>query len=451
MTMTTFESISRPTDEKEWLATIAPPLVHPARPDFDFDVAIVGLGYVGLPTALAYHSAHSRVLALDVSARRIDTIRAQGADLLDSDRLRLAEALDRPDFVLTSDPEELRRAAAVIVCVPTPIDEHLVPDLSILRAACTTILSTVTPGQTLMLTSTTYVGCTDDLLVKPLTELGLSVGNDVFVAFSAERIDPGNAAFGHDEVPRVVGGATPQCEEEATRLLLRYVTTVHRVRSLAAAEMTKLLENTFRAVNIALANEFADICTSLDIDVADVIDAASTKPYGFMPFLPGPGVGGHCIPCDPHYLLWQLKRSRVSAPMITQAMTEISARPHRVVDRVQTVLSERGRGMTGARVLVVGIAYKADVEDLRESPALEILDELIRRGARVGYLDPHFDSVALAGGSSLAGIADPAAFDADLVVLHTRHRDTDLSWLDDRQIVLDTTYRGVDVAHRVNL
>jgi nucleotide sugar dehydrogenase len=451
MTMTTFESISRPTDEEAWLATLAPPLAAPARHEFEFDVAIVGLGYVGLPTALAYHAAHSRVLALDVSARRIDTIRAQGADVLDSDRLRLAEALDRPDFVLTSDPEELRRAAAVIVCVPTPIDEHLVPDLSILRAACTTILSTVTPGQTLMLTSTTYVGCTDDLLVKPLTELGLSVGNDVFVAFSAERIDPGNAAFGHDEVPRVVGGATPQCEEEATRLLLRYVTTVHRVRSLAAAEMTKLLENTFRAVNIALANEFADICTSLDIDVADVIDAASTKPYGFMPFLPGPGVGGHCIPCDPHYLLWQLKRSRVSAPMITQAMTEISARPHRVVDRVQTVLSERGRGMTGARVLVVGIAYKADVEDLRESPALEILDELIRRGARVGYLDPHFDSVALAGGSSLAGIADPAAFDADLVVLHTRHRDTDLSWLDDRQIVLDTTYRGVDVAHRVNL
>jgi nucleotide sugar dehydrogenase len=451
MTMTTFESISRPTDEEAWLATMAPPLAAPSRHEFDFDVAIVGLGYVGLPTALAYHASHSRVLALDVSARRIDTIRAQGADLLDSDRLRLAEALDRPDFVLTSDPEQLRRAAAVIVCVPTPIDEHLVPDLSILRAACTTILSTVTPGQTLMLTSTTYVGCTDDLLVKPLTEMGLSVGNDVFVAFSAERIDPGNAAFGHDEVPRVVGGATPQCEEEATRLLLRYVTTVHRVRSLAAAEMTKLLENTFRAVNIALANEFADICSSLDIDVADVIDAASTKPYGFMPFLPGPGVGGHCIPCDPHYLLWQLKRSRVAAPMITQAMTEISARPHRVVDRVQTVLSEQGRGMTGARVLVVGIAYKADVEDLRESPALEILDELIRRGARVGYLDAHFDSVALAGGSSLAGIVDPVAFDADLVLLHTRHRDTDLSWIDDRQIVLDTTYRGVDVAHRVNL
>ena len=449
--MTTFESISRPTDEEAWLATMAPPLAAPSRHEFDFDVAIVGLGYVGLPTALAYHASHSRVLALDVSARRIDTIRAQGADLLDSDRLRLAEALDRPDFVLTSDPEQLRRAAAVIVCVPTPIDEHLVPDLSILRAACTTILSTVTPGQTLMLTSTTYVGCTDDLLVKPLTEMGLSVGNDVFVAFSAERIDPGNAAFGHDEVPRVVGGATPQCEEEATRLLLRYVTTVHRVRSLAAAEMTKLLENTFRAVNIALANEFADICSSLDIDVADVIDAASTKPYGFMPFLPGPGVGGHCIPCDPHYLLWQLKRSRVAAPMITQAMTEISARPHRVVDRVQTVLSEQGRGMTGARVLVVGIAYKADVEDLRESPALEILDELIRRGARVGYLYAHFDSVALAGGSSLAGIVDPVAFDADLVLLHTRHRYTDLSWIDDRQIVLDTTYRGVDVAHRVNL
>jgi nucleotide sugar dehydrogenase len=302
-----------------------------------------------------------------------------------------------------------------------------------------------------MLTSTTYVGCTDDLLVKPLTEMGYAVGNDVFVAFSAERIDPGNAAFGHDEVPRVVGGATPQCEEEATRLLLRYVATVHRVRSLAAAEMTKLLENTFRAVNIALANEFADICTSLDLDVADVIDAASTKPYGFMPFYPGPGVGGHCIPCDPHYLLWQLKASRVSAPMITQAMTEISARPHRVVDRVQSVLSDAGRGMAGARVLVVGIAYKADVEDLRESPALEILEELLHRGARTGYYDGHFESVALPDGSTLAGIADPAAFDADVVILHTRHRDTDLSWLDDSQIVLDTTYRGVDVPNRVNL
>ena len=451
--MTTFESVTRP----EPVAPIGLPARREAEgaraPGFEYDVAVVGLGYVGLPTALAYHAAGSRVLALDVSARRLDLIRSDRADLLEGDHERLRTALDHPDFELTSDPDRLRSAGAVIVCVPTPIDEHLVPDLSLLRAACAAALDRVMPGQTLMLTSTSYVGCTDDLLVTPLTERGFVVGTDVFVAFSAERIDPGNESFGHDEVPRVVGGSTPQCEEEASRLLLRYVTDVHRVRSLAAAEMTKLLENTFRAVNIALANEFADICTSMDLNVSDVITAASTKPYGFMPFYPGPGVGGHCIPCDPHYLLWQLRGSRVAAPMITQAMTEIAARPHRVVDRVQEVLSGSGRGLTATRVLVVGIAYKPDVADLRESPALEILAGLRAKGAEVAYLDDHFDLVALPDGSTLLGLTPTgaAAFDPELVVLHTRHEGTDLAWLDPGRIVLDTTYRGADLVNGVNL
>ncbi len=448
--MTTFESITRPQRTDDTATWSAPPQPA-ARAGFDFDVAIVGLGYVGLPTALAYHGSNSRVLALDVSERRIAVIRAQQADLLEVDQARLAVALDHPGFVLSTDPDDLSRAAAVIVCVPTPVDEHLIPDLTILRAATAMVVEHAVAGQVLMLTSTSYVGCTDDLLAKPLAERGFTIGADVFVAFSAERIDPGNASFDHDEVPRVVGGATAECEEEATKLLLRYVTNVHRVRSLAAAEMTKLLENTFRAVNIALANEFADICRSLDLNPADVVDAAATKPYGFMPFLAGPGVGGHCIPCDPHYLLWQLRKQRVAAPMITQAMVEIAARPHRVVDRVQEVLSAAGTGMLGTRVLVVGIAYKPDVADLRESPALEILDELIQRGATVGFVDDHFDAVTLPSGARLTAVTDPAAFGAQLVVLHTRHASADLGFIEPHQLVLDTTYRGVDVPQRIIL
>ena len=303
--------------------------------DFDYDVAIVGLGYVGLPTALAYHASGSRVLALDASSARLTTITAGRADLLDSDRERLREAIRDERFRLTDDIAALSAASAVIVCVPTPVDHQMVPDLSLLRAACATVVATARVGQTIMLTSTSYVGCTHDLIERPLRARGFVIGRDVFVAFSAERIDPGNTGFAQEAVPRVVGGATQECEEEGARLLSRYVSRVHRVSSLAAAEMTKLLENTFRAVNIALANEFADICAALDVPVTEVIDAASTKPYGFMPFYPGPGVGGHCIPCDPHYLLWQLRALHVDARVISEAMTGISSRPGHVVDRVR--------------------------------------------------------------------------------------------------------------------
>jgi len=413
---------------------------------FDFDVAIVGLGYVGLPTALAYHAAGARVLALDVSAARLRTIRDERADLLPTDRVRLRTALEDPGFALTGDASLLRSAAAVVVCVPTPVDAHLVPDLRILAGACETVVAHAVPGQLVMLTSTTYVGCTRDLLLGPLVARGLVPGESVHVAFSPERIDPGNAGVAHDDVPRVVGGATEACEVRAAALLLRYAASVHRVQGLEAAEMTKLLENTFRAVNIALANEFADICRALGIPVADVIDAASTKPYGFMRFLPGPGVGGHCIPCDPHYLLWQLRAMRVPAPVITQAMAEIASRPRRVVDRARDVLSDLGRGLSGTRVLVVGVAYKPDVADLRESPALEILDALVEAGASVGFTDPHVDELRLPSGRVLGAVDDPDAFDAGLVILHTVHRDSDLSWIGDDRLVLDATYRATGVS-----
>ncbi|CAM3072107.1 nucleotide sugar dehydrogenase [Prescottella defluvii] len=421
------------------------------RTGFAFDVAIIGLGYVGLPTSLAFHAAGARVLGIDISEDRLDIVRRQRADLVDADRRRLADALQDDGYATTSEIARLSDAAAVIVCVPTPVDEYLTPELDILRRACKAVVEHAVPGQVLILTSTTYVGSTRDLLTTELTARGLEVGTDVFVAFSPERIDPGNERFAHEEVPRVVGGATAACTTAAAAVLHRYTANVHGVESTDAAEMTKLVENTFRAVNIALANEFAEICRSLSLDVMDVINAAATKPYGFMPFFPGPGVGGHCIPCDPHYLLWQLRKKRLSTPLIEQAMNGIAARPHRVAERARQTLSEHGCGIVGARVLVVGVAYKPNVEDLRESPALEIIADLIEMGAAVAYHDPNFPALNLPDGTVLTDIADPAGFEADLVIVHTAHDGVDLGWLATAQAILDTTYRLDRLPRRVAL
>ncbi|TKV61717.1 nucleotide sugar dehydrogenase [Nakamurella flava] len=421
------------------------------NPAFDHDVALVGLGYVGLPTALAFHTAGRRVLGLDVSERRLAVIASGEADLLDSDRLRLGTALQADDFRMTSDPRELSTAAAVIICVPTPVDAYLLPDLQILRSACETVVAAATPGQVIILTSTTYVGTTRELLVEPLTARGLVAGTDLFVAFSPERIDPGNDRHSHEDVPRVLGGVTPACADRAAAVLHGYARSVHVVPSPEAAEMTKLLENTFRAVNIALANEFAEICAAMDIPVMDVIRAAATKPYGFMPFFPGPGVGGHCIPCDPHYLLWQLRRERMTSPVIENAMMGIAGRPRRVVERIRATLSDNGRGLRGTRILVVGVAYKPDVQDLRESPALEIMNELLAEEAIVAYNDPLFANLSLPNGTALIGTDDPTSFAADLVLVHTRHRSVDLHWLADEPLVIDATYGLTGVPHAVTL
>lgn len=435
------ESHSLPAEAVEWTEGTAARAIPAQDQVFTFDVAIVGLGYVGLPTALAINASGRRVLGLDVSERRLAVIREQQADLLDSDKERLKTALLDPSFMLTSDLSLLAHAAAVVVCVPTPVDEYLVPDLGILRAACASVVEYAVPGQLLMLTSTTYVGTTRDLLAMPLAAKGLIPGRDVYVAFSPERINPGVDSFSHEDVPRVVGGVTTACGEAAERLLSASTKLVHVVPSADAAEMTKLVENTFRAVNIALANEFAQICHELDMEVMDVINAAATKPYGFMPFTPGPGVGGHCIPCDPHYLLWQLRKARVTAPVIEQAMIGIAGRPHQVVEKARRILSERNHGLAGARVMVVGVAYKPDVEDLRESPALEIIAELIADGAEVAYSDPWCLTAPDGRGGTLISNPAPQLWEADLVILHTRHSQTDLDWLENAAAVLDTTYR----------
>ncbi|MDQ0382645.1 nucleotide sugar dehydrogenase [Amycolatopsis thermophila] len=400
-------------------------------------MAIVGLGYVGLPTALAFAEAGRQVVGFDISESRLADIKADRADLLASDHQRLARHLSER-LEITNEPTRLSEVGAIVVCVPTPVDEHLVPDLGPLHDACVMVAEAAMPGQTIVLTSTTYVGSTRDLLVAELEARELFVGRDVFVAFSPERIDPGDANHVPERTPRVVGGVTDECTRRAIGLLADSAPVVHVVSSPEAAEATKLLENTFRAVNIAFANEFASAVRSLDLDPMEIITAAATKPFGFMPFYPGPGVGGHCIPCDPHYLLWELRRRRVSSPITEAAMTAIAHRPLDVVRRAQEVLADNSIALFGARVLVVGVAYKPGVADVRESPALEIIAELNRRGADVHFTDPLVDQIRV---GEHVMTADAPEGSWDLVIVHTAHPGLDLDWLADEELVLDATYR----------
>ncbi|MGW0859586.1 nucleotide sugar dehydrogenase, partial [Streptomyces sp. NPDC002690] len=397
---------------------------------------MIGLGYVGLPTALALRAAGVRVIGIDVSADRLRDIRAGAVDLAPQDRERLTDALRDAAFLLTDDPRASAWADTVMICVPTPVDRHQVPDLGMLSAACASAVAHATPGQLLLLTSTSYVGTTRDLLLLPLAARGMKVETDVFVAFTPERIDPGSVGRSQDLTPRVVGGAGRRSTASAASVLSRVCLSVHTVGSPEAAEMTKLWENTFRAVNIALANELADSCAVFGLEPRAVIDAAATKPYGFMPFYPGPGVGGHCIPCDPHYLLWQLRAERIPSPVVDAAMRAIAERPGRMAGLITAKLAARGIPVAGARVLLVGIAYKRGVADVRESPALEIMGLLADWGATVAFTDPLVPSAELHG-ETLAGVADPWGQRWDLVVLHTVHPGTDLSRLGPEHTVLD--------------
>jgi UDP-N-acetyl-D-glucosamine dehydrogenase len=403
-------------------------------------VAIVGMGYVGLPTALGLYTQGINTLGVDLSTPRLIAIESGDPDLIDSDRAILDDARDDPRFEVTDDVRRLCEADAIIICVPTPLDHYLTPDLGPLRGACATVVEHARPGQTIILTSTTYVGSTAEFLTQPLKARGLRAGEEVFVAFSPERIDPGNDKHGAGSTPRVVGGVTAECTRRARSVLGLLTPLVHEVSTAEAAELTKLYENSFRAVNIALANEFAEICGTLDLDPIEITNAAATKPYGFMSFFPGPGVGGHCIPCDPHYLLWQLRKAHSDAPLIQQAMTMIAHRPRRVVERVVETLSNAGRGTAGARVVVVGVSYKPGVRDLRESSALEIIDGLLAKGAKVDYVDPLCERITLPSGKVLDSVAEPHGADWDLALVHTVQPGHDHDWVTHCPLVLDATY-----------
>ncbi len=409
-------------------------------------VAIVGLGYVGLPSAVALASRRAQVTGIDVSQARLRAIAAGTADIPESDRPRLTSALADRTLVLTADPAAISTADAVIICVPTPVDTDHMPELSALHGACADVVANAQAGQTIILTSTTYVGTTAELLGEPLRRGGLEPGTDVFVAFSPERIDPGNPDHLHEETPRVVGGVTPECATRAARVVSLLTSEVYLVSSAEAAEATKLYENIFRAVSLALANEFADACGALKLDPIEVTLAAATKPYGFLATFPGPGVGGHCIPCDPHYLLWQLGMQGRSSPLIEQAMRSIRQRPERVVERAREELAADGQQLSGARVIVVGVAYKPGVADLRESSAVPMLASLIRKGADVHYLDPLVPALTVPGGHVLESETAPGS-DWDLVIVHTLHPGVDYSWANVCR-VLDATYRFSNAAVR---
>ncbi|MCA1222277.1 nucleotide sugar dehydrogenase [Streptomyces sp. 8L] len=409
----------------------------------ELTVAVVGLGYVGLPTALALTNAGGTVIGIDSSPDRLRDIACGAVDLFPLHHAQLAFASVGDRFRLTSDATVVRETDAVVICVPTPVDARCEPDLTALSSACASVVEHAVPGQLIVLTSTSYVGTTRDLLVEPLRARGLTVDEDVYVAFAPERIDPGNERHTPERTPRLIGGAGPRSSRAAAGLLAPTASFVRTVADPETAEMAKLWENIYRAVNIALANELADACHSLGLAPIPVIEAAATKPYGFMPFYPGPGVGGHCIPCDPHYLLWQLGKAGMQAPLVATALAANRRRPARITERALDLLTASHVPVREARVLLIGVAYKEGVADVRESPALEILAGLAEAGAHIAYCDPLVPSLRI-GADALHHVPDPHTRPWDLVVLHTVHSVHDVTWLwaADAPPVLDTRQRG---------
>jgi UDP-N-acetyl-D-glucosamine dehydrogenase len=411
-------------------------------------VAVIGLGYVGLPLATTFAEAGFHVTGIDVDPAKIDLANKGESYIPDIASGVLREFIDAGRLTFTSDFATLEEIDAVSICVPTPLGKTHDPDISYIISAAQHVREHLHPGQLVILESTTYPGTTDEVLLPEMESTGLVVGKDVFLAFSPERIDPGNAHFGTKNTPKVVGGITPACTELAQAFYSTAIDTIVPVSSARVAEMTKLLENTFRAVNIGMVNEIAIICQKLNINAWEVIDAASTKPFGFMRFLPGPGLGGHCIPVDPHYLSWKLKTLDYNARFIQLAAEINSSMPHLVVNKINEALNEQKRSFNGSTVLVLGVAYKRNVSDIRESPALEIIQELMDRKAVVLYNDEYVPSLTLRGRTMHSQTLSSGLLQAaDCAVVVTDHGYYDTPWIvSEARCVVDTrnVTRGLD-------
>ena len=394
------------------------------------DVAIVGLGYVGLPLAQEASRVGLQVLGFDITARVVDGLNAGHShvdDLSDDDIAEMRAA----GFEATTDASRLAEARTIVICVPTPLSDEGGPDLGPVISAVTTIRDNLRPGMLVILESTTYPGTTDEVVRPILEETGLIAGTDFHLAFSPERIDPGNESFGAKNTPKVVGGQTPACGDVAAAFYGQFVDTVVRAKGTREAETAKLLENTYRHINIALVNEMARFCHDLGIDLWDVIDAAKTKPFGFQAFYPGPGVGGHCIPIDPNYLSHNV-RARLGYPFrFVELAQEInSTMPAYVVQRIQNLLNEDSKPLRGSTILLLGVTYKPNIADQRESPAVPLARQLADKGAIVTFHDPHVQEWrALGDRATRADDLDEAVPRADLVVLVQNHRDYDIEVL----------------------
>jgi UDP-N-acetyl-D-glucosamine dehydrogenase len=391
-------------------------------------IGLVGLGYVGLPLAVAFAESGATVIGVDLDARRVEAICAGASFIEDVPTERLARLVRSGRLAAHNDVGALKDADAIVICVPTPLGKSKEPDISFIVSAADAVSGIIRAGQLVVLESTTYPGTTREILQPRLEARGLKPGEDFFLAFSPERIDPGNRRFTLREIPKVVGGLTPACRTLATALYERVAPMVVPVSGPETAEMVKLFENTFRSVNIALVNEFAIMSRRLGISVWEVVTAAATKPFGFMAFYPGPGLGGHCLPSDPHYLSWRVRLEGYEPRFIAFADEINRKMPEYVVQLVADALNDRGRSVRGANILVLGVAYKADVGDIRDSPALEVIDHLVAKGAKVEYHDPLVPSLRLERLSMTSVDWSRAALgDRDVVLILAAHSTYDWS------------------------
>jgi len=403
-----------------------------------YDVAIVGAGYVGVPLAQVFAEAGKRVLLVEVDAARVAQLNRGESYIEDVPSETLSALVSERGLTATTDYDELRHADAILIAVPTPLSKQREPDLSIVLAAGAEIGRRLRRGQLVVLESTTYPGTTrGDLLPVLERESGLVAGADFHLAFSPERVDPGRVDWTTRTVPKVVGGIDEASTDAAAALYGSAVDTIHRVSSPEAAELTKLLENIFRSVNIALVNELAQLCDRMEIDIWEVVDAAATKPFGFMPFQPGPGLGGHCIPIDPFYLTWKAREYDFSTRFIELAGEVNQNMPYYCRSRVSQALNHGAhKSLAGSRILMLGVAYKADIADWRESPAVKLIELLENAGAEVSYHDPHVPSFVHEGVARSTTELEPAAYDA--VVIATAHTSVDYAWLvDTANLVVD--------------
>ena len=387
-------------------------------------VGIVGLGYVGLPLAVEMAEAGYKTIGFDVQSKKVDSVNAGHNYIGDIVGDKLKNMVETGYLRATSDFDFISGVDAVAICVPTPLDKYQQPDISYVKSSTESVARHVHPGMLVVLESTTYPGTTQELLKPILEQSGLKCGEDFFLAFSPERVDPGNKQYKTKNTPKVVGGITPDCTKIAASLYRNVLDGgVYEVSSPAVAEMEKLLENTYRNINIGLANEMAIICNRMGINVWEVIDAAKTKPYGFQAFYPGPGLGGHCIPLDPFYLTWKAREYDYHTRLIETSGEINTGMPEYVVDRAMKVLNRNKKAMNGAKVLVLGVAYKNDIDDYRESPALNVIDHLIEQGAETVYYDPFIPEYKHKGKvhTGEKELTDDLIRNADIVVICTAH------------------------------
>lgn len=405
-------------------------------------VGIIGLGYVGLPLATAFAEAGLDVVGVDIDDRKIRAIADGLSYIEDVDSAVLAGYVSSGRLCATSDATALRDCVAILICLPTPLDEHRNPDLRAVLSGARMAAANLGPGTLVVLESTTYPGTTREEIKPILEATGRTVGEDVFLAFSPERVDPGNPHFRIRNTPKVVGGITPECTRLAAALYQRICEQVYVVSTPESAEMSKILENTFRAVNIALVNEMAILADRMDIDIWEAIGAAATKPFGFMPFWPGPGLGGHCIPVDPFYLSWRAKAYDLTTEFVELAGRVNLGMPYYAVSRVIRALNGDGRAARGSQILLLGMAYKPNVSDLRESPSLKLLELLRAEGADVAYHDPHIDDLPEQGLVSVDLTPERLAA-SDCVVIATHHAAVDM------ELVVQHARRIVDLRNAV--